>query len=141
MQQPTIGQIVLYQAYGTPGGEFKSVPRAAIVTDVYEDDRMASAHAATQKELGRPLMPEISAKTGNPFQGEQLAAIQQDNAAWLKRYDEILAGLPWEIGVCVLNPQGIFFNRVKMTEEPTPGCANWPPRMFADVASAQESAK
>lgn len=72
MQQPTIGRIVHYQAYGTPGGEFKSVPRAAIITDVHSDD---------------------------------------------------------EIGVCVLNPQGLFFNRVKLTEEPTPGCANWPPRV------------
>lgn len=33
-QLPTIGRIVHYQAFGTPGGEFKSVARAAIVTDV-----------------------------------------------------------------------------------------------------------
>lgn len=30
--KPTVGRIVHYQAYGTPGGEFPSVPRAAIVT-------------------------------------------------------------------------------------------------------------
>lgn len=32
--QPTVGRIVHYQAYGTPGGEYASVPRAAIVTEV-----------------------------------------------------------------------------------------------------------
>lgn len=33
-QLPTIGRIVHYQAFGTPGGEFKSLPRAAIVTAI-----------------------------------------------------------------------------------------------------------
>lgn len=71
-QKPSVGRIVHYQAYGTPGGEFKSVPRAAIVTEVISDT---------------------------------------------------------EIGVCVLNPQGIFFNRVQYSEDPKPGCWNWPPRV------------
>lgn len=35
-QRPTIGRIVLYQSYGTPGGEYDSKPRAAIVTEVHE---------------------------------------------------------------------------------------------------------
>lgn len=39
-QKPTVGRIVHYQAYGTPGGEFKSVPRAAVVTDVHEDNEI-----------------------------------------------------------------------------------------------------
>lgn len=33
-QTPTVGRIVHYQAYGTPGGEHASVPRAAIITNV-----------------------------------------------------------------------------------------------------------
>lgn len=33
-QVPTVSRIVHYQAYGTPGGEFPSVPRAAIITEV-----------------------------------------------------------------------------------------------------------
>ena len=70
-QKPTVGRIVHYQAYGTPGGEFKSVTLAAIVTDVYVDN---------------------------------------------------------EVMVCVLNPSGIFFNKVKFSAEPTAGCWNWPPR-------------
>ena len=31
---PTVGRIVHYQAYGTPGGEYLSEPRAAIITIV-----------------------------------------------------------------------------------------------------------
>lgn len=33
-QQPSIGRIVHYQSYGTPGGEYLPEPRAAIVTEV-----------------------------------------------------------------------------------------------------------
>ncbi len=33
-QKPSIGRIVHYQAFGTPGGEHPSVPRAAIITEV-----------------------------------------------------------------------------------------------------------
>lgn len=71
-QKPSVGRIVHYQAYGTPGGEFKSVPRAAIITEVIDDN---------------------------------------------------------EIGVCVLNPQGIFFNRVKFDADGKPGSWRWPPRV------------
>lgn len=31
---PTVGRIVHYQSYGTPGGEFLPEPRAAIITAV-----------------------------------------------------------------------------------------------------------
>lgn len=71
--KPTVGRIVHYQAYGTPGGEFKAQPRAAIVAEVHDDD---------------------------------------------------------EVTVVVLNPSGIFFNRVKhaVNDAPTPGRWNWPPK-------------
>lgn len=36
-QKPSVGRIVHYQAYGTPGGEFKSVPRAAIIAAVADE--------------------------------------------------------------------------------------------------------
>lgn len=71
---PSVGRIVHYQAYGTPGGEFKSVPRAAVVAEVHSDE---------------------------------------------------------EVTVCVLNPSGLFFNRVKYSAEPKPGCWNWPPHVPA----------
>lgn len=72
-QPPSVGRVVHYQAYGTPGGEYKSVPRAAIVTIV------------------------------NNAEGT-------------------------DVGLCILNPTGQFFNvSVKYAEEPTPGCWNYPP--------------
>jgi hypothetical protein len=37
MQIPKLGASVYYQAYGTPGGEFLSVPRAAVITEVLPD--------------------------------------------------------------------------------------------------------
>jgi hypothetical protein len=70
-QKPSVGRIVHYQAYGTPGGEFKSVPRAAIITEVHSDTK---------------------------------------------------------VGVCVLNPQGIFFNTVEYDASGKPGTWCWPPR-------------
>jgi len=36
-QTPTVGRIVHYHSFGTPGGEFKPLPRAAIVTQVNDD--------------------------------------------------------------------------------------------------------
>lgn len=33
---PSIGRIVHYKSYGTPNGEFPSVPRAAIITAVHD---------------------------------------------------------------------------------------------------------
>lgn len=71
-KKPAVSDTVLYQAYGTPGGEFKSVPRAAIVTEVFDAEK-------------------------------------------------------GDIGVCVLNPSGIFFNKVSYSEEGKPGCWCWPP--------------
>lgn len=35
-QKPSVGRIVHYVSYGTPGGEYKSECRAAIVTEVTE---------------------------------------------------------------------------------------------------------
>lgn len=57
-QRPSVGRIVHYVSYGTPGGEYQKECRAAIVTEV-------------------PLS----------------------------------AGDPVTIGLCVLNPTGMFFNR------------------------------
>lgn len=36
--KPSVGHIVHYQSYGTPGGEYPSVCRAAIVTAVHGPD-------------------------------------------------------------------------------------------------------
>lgn len=34
MQQPSIGRIVHYQSFGTPKGEYDSLARAAVITEV-----------------------------------------------------------------------------------------------------------
>ena len=36
-QTPTVGRIVHYQSFGTPGGEYKPEARAAVVTRVHSD--------------------------------------------------------------------------------------------------------
>ena len=36
--KPSIGRVVHYKSYGTPGGEHKSEPQAAIITGVVGDD-------------------------------------------------------------------------------------------------------
>jgi hypothetical protein len=33
-QKPSVGRIVHYQSFGTPGGEYLPAPRAAVVTQV-----------------------------------------------------------------------------------------------------------
>lgn len=35
---PSIGRIVHYRSYGTPGGEYLPEPRAAIITEVHQVD-------------------------------------------------------------------------------------------------------
>lgn len=73
-QVPSVGRVVHYFAYGTPGGEFPSgVARAAIITEV--DD---------------PVSPTSA------------------------------------VGLAVLNPTGVFFNRHVAYGPHTPGCWGWP---------------
>lgn len=72
-QLPSVGRIVHYQSYGTPGGEYLPEPRAAIITE---------------------------------------------------------ADTSTTVGLCVLNPTGMFFSRtVPYSDEPKPGHWNWPPRV------------
>lgn len=71
--EPSVGRIVHYQSYGTPGGEYPSTERAAVIT-------------------------------------------------------EVVGG--GAVGLCVLNPEGLFFNKdVPYSEQPSPGCWSWPPRV------------
>lgn len=40
MDKPSVGRVVHYVAYGTPGGEFPAgICRAAVITEVYMQDR------------------------------------------------------------------------------------------------------
>jgi hypothetical protein len=38
---PSVGRVVHYQSYGTPNGEYKSLPRAAMITEVMDDDTVS----------------------------------------------------------------------------------------------------
>lgn len=82
-QQPSVGRVVHYVAYGTPGGEFPAgVCRAAVIT-----------------EVGIPL------DNGGPDPDHR-------------------------VGVCVLNPTGLFFNRgIPYSAENKPGTWHWPERV------------
>jgi hypothetical protein len=69
--KPSIGRIVHYVAYGTPGGEYKPEHRAAIITQILSDRDV--------------------------------------------------------VGLCVLNPTGIFFNvRVEYDPFLSSGTWHWP---------------
>lgn len=72
--KPTVGRIVHYQSFGTPNGEYTSLARAAVVTQVKDAD-------------------------------------------------------PTVVGLCIMNPTGLFFTaEVKFADPPKPGCWSWPPR-------------
>lgn len=74
VQVPSVGRVVHYFAYGTPGGEFPAgVPRAALITEVDEP--------------------------GNPDSN---------------------------VGLCVMNPTGLFFN-LHVKHHYGPGGWEWPP--------------
>lgn len=71
--KPSIGRVVHYVSYGTPGGEYASECRAAIITETDTSDT---------------------------------------------------------VGLCVLNPTGMFFNRtVTRSDEFRGGTWHWPERV------------
>jgi hypothetical protein len=74
MPTPSVGRIVHYVSYGTPGGEYPSVCRAAVITEV-------PAHADVRG-----------------------------------------------VSLCVLNPEGLFFNKNVHQDEDTKrgGTWHWP---------------
>ncbi len=86
MQKPSVGRIVHYMSYGTPGGEYPSVCRAAIVTAV--DDYQEP-----------------------PVNGEDLHI--------------------GHVSLCVLNPEGQFFNKSVLQDEGDKrgGTWHWPERV------------
>ena len=42
--------------------------------------------------------------------------------------EDVMDERNYDVMVCVLDPTGIFFNKVPYSMKPTPGCWNWPPR-------------
>lgn len=84
--KPSVGRIVHYQSYGTPGGEYKSTCRAAIVTAVPKPIYLVDA-----------MDPRV----------------------------------PVVVDLCVLNPEGLFFNEdVPQNEDSKAGGTwHWPERV------------
>jgi hypothetical protein len=89
--KPTVGRIVHYVSYGTPGGEYGQECRAAVVTAV--------GRGAEEKTR------DIEATNGGD--------------------------MAQEVDLCVLNPEGMFFNRDVKQYEPVKtvgGTWHWPER-------------
>lgn len=84
---PSVGRIVHYVSYGTPGGEYKSQCRAAIITEV--GDFPPGVSEADKRNIAVP------------------------------------------VGLAVLNPEGMFFNRAVMQAEAdhVGGTWHWPERV------------
>lgn len=86
MQKPSVGRMVHYVSYGTPGGEYPSVCRAAVVTAV--DDYQTPAADDEGNHIGH-------------------------------------------VSLCVLNPEGMFFNKsvLQNEDEHRGGTWHWPERV------------
>lgn len=100
--KPSVGRIVHYVSYGTPGGEYTSQCRAAIVAEVGAwitvETKPADSYSTSE---GRPIR-----------HAEQ----------WF--YDDACA-------LVVLNPTGQFFNGCKHDEDGKAGTWHWPERVDA----------
>lgn len=85
--KPSVGRIVHYVSYGTPGGEYRKQCRAAIVTEVID--------LAVDPVTHEPA-PDA-----------------------------------WIVGLCVLNPTGMFFNQSVVQQEHAHdgGTWHWPERV------------
>ena len=88
--KPSVSRVVHYVSFGTPGGEYKSECRAAVVTEVGE--------------------------------------------VWVPEGQQPPEGTP--VGLAVLNPSGMFFNRGVMQDERDHqgGTWHWPEREPQDGA-------
>jgi hypothetical protein len=100
-QKPSVSRVVHYVAYGTPGGEFPAgICRAAIVTEVY---------TPTSMPVAIPIALPAAAVNDPEL-------LQQE----LEKF----------VGLCVLNPTGLFFNRaIKFDPDKAPGTWHWPERV------------
>ena len=94
MDKPSVGRIVHYVAFGTPGGEFPAgVCRAAVITEVY------------------------TVNGPNPAGWGGILTVNE-------------GGFIEEVGLCVLNPTGQFFNRgIPHNADKKPGTWHWPERV------------
>jgi hypothetical protein len=69
MMNPSVGRIVHFQTYGTPGGEHPSEPIAAVITAVH-DNFGTDKHPETRVDLFALYPNGTSHKTNIPFAEE-----------------------------------------------------------------------
>lgn len=97
--QPSVGRIVHYVSYGTPGGEYTSKCRAATIT-----------------EVGAWVDITHSAESISPTMKVRVRNVEQ-------MFDDEACALT------VQNPTGLFFNVCRHDEDQTPGTWHWPERV------------
>lgn len=85
---PSIGRIVHYVSYGTPGGEYKSECRAAIVTHVHatdpEDDGIYTALCVLNPEgmFFNQGVPYHEGDIGHDHAGAEIPARSYRGGSW-----------------------------------------------------------
>lgn len=97
---PTVGRIVHYVSYGTPGGEYPSVCRMAHITEV-------GAWITLPGEIDKGI-------------NEAGHLVREVTQVW---YDDACV-------LQVINPTGLFFNPCRHDEDTkAPGTWHWPERV------------
>lgn len=99
--QPSVGRVVHYVSYGTPGGEYASVCRSATVA-------------------------EVGAWMHDPNETEIKELVGLDGA---KRRTILQVFEPEACALVVSNPTGQFFNVCRHDEGQKPGTWHWPERV------------
>jgi hypothetical protein len=86
--EPSIGRIVHYVSYGTPGGEYNSECRAAVITEVDPFvDRDSAQHVGlcvlnpTGQFFNRAV-PYHEGDTGHDHAGEEIPARSYPGGTW-----------------------------------------------------------
>jgi hypothetical protein len=77
--KPSIGRIVHYVSYGTPGGEYTSQCRAAVVTEVPADDAAQTVGLAVLNPTGMFFNQDV------PYHDPDLAATKGGTWHWPER--------------------------------------------------------
>lgn len=88
--RPSVGRIVHYVSYGTPGGEYKSECRAAVVTEVpallseQPNDGTAAGLCVLNPEgmFFKQGVPYHEGDTGHDHAGEEIPARSYPGGTW-----------------------------------------------------------